>query len=230
MSINNKLKKFEQNIFDNIMFTILTTICCEDYLHHYGIHRPKPIKNWEKFKKQIDNQTVKPGLYPESFGGEVAHYHGVRKEDDGTLTIANGYPSFSGLNKKYAKGLNVQEDHSHGFCQVYALMYYFRAEHFLKTGRDNNDIDSYYKNIFIGLKWLNMFIATHNWVFSQKDIENLFIDEKYNIDIQHKYIQKFLGEKFYLKKHITLHTLLKIVSKKKNIKFVDKWFFNYIVI
>jgi hypothetical protein len=140
----------EQCLFDEIMLFVLETVSSQEYLNSLGIYRPASI-NWDKFKSKVNKQTIKPGIYPRSFGIRSVHYYGVRREPDGTLTVANGYPTVASLNKKYAVGLNTQPDHSHGLCQTFALMYYFNKEGELIPG-------AYYDNVIIGLKFLLKFI------------------------------------------------------------------------
>lgn len=41
-----------QTIFNNLIFTVLTSVSSEDYLRNYNIYRPTPISNWESFKKK----------------------------------------------------------------------------------------------------------------------------------------------------------------------------------
>lgn len=193
----------EQTIFDNIMFTVLTTVSCEDYLNHYNVYRPKAISNWEYLKKKIKKQNIKPGIYPKSLGRDSAHFYAVRKEKNGIFTIANGYPSVSGLDKNYAIGLNVQKDHSHGLCQTYALMYYYGKEHLLLPGKQN-----YYKNVLIGLQWLYKFTIENDWVFTSKDIGNI-VGFEYN---------KFID----VDDTINLSSLISTILKHSTL--LEKWF------
>ena len=195
----------EQTIFDNIMFTVLTTVSSENYLKHYNIHRPKAISNWESFKKKIKTQNIKPGIYPRSYGNDTAHFHAVRKEKNGSFTIANGYPTVAGLDKNYSIGLNVQKNHSHGLCQVYALMYYHNDDHLLFSGEKN-----YYNNIIIGLNWLYKFTIENDWIFTKKDIENI---------VGHEY-KKFL----HFDNNIYLSSLILIILKNSYSAFLKNWF------
>jgi len=202
-----------QDIFDNLLFMVLTTVSCEEYLSHYNIYRPSSIKNWKMFKYAVDKQILKPGIYPKSYGGDTAHYYGVRKEKNGDITVANGYPSNGDLNPMYAKGLNAQEDNSHGLCQVYALMYYFHKEYLLVCSK-NNCRNIYYTNILIGLTWLQTFIKSHNWIFNQKDMFSFLETLDYNK------INMFKN-----KKNIYLYDIITYILSEDNNKSLKKWFY-----
>ncbi len=144
MSIN-------QYIYNELLQFILETISSEEYLNGIHIHRAKPINNWKNFKKKVEKQSVKPGIYPRSYGRGSVHYYAVRHNM--VLTIANGYSSSGGINKKYTAPLNAQPNHSHGLCQTFALMYYVGEEKRIKQGK-------YFDNVNIGLLFLLDFIKS----------------------------------------------------------------------
>lgn len=161
--------KMDQNLFDCLMLLTLETISSEDYLSYYKIYREKPIKekDWKNFAQRVANQdrTLQPGIYPEAFNMGAVHYHAIKKVGREKI-IGNGYPQESEDYKNFGNyyvGLNAQEDHSHGFCQIYALMFYHGDENLLYPGE-------YRKNIDIGLEWAQKFAKKHEWSWTKKDL------------------------------------------------------------
>lgn len=143
----------KQCLFDEIVLFVLETVSSKEYLNELGIYRPATV-NWNAFKKKVTKQTVEPGIYPRSFGSGSVHYYAVR--NGMVKQVGNGYPSIDDLNEDYAIGMDAQEDHSHGLCQTYALMFYFFEEGRLKKGERN-----YFKNVLIGFEFLLEFITAN---------------------------------------------------------------------
>lgn len=141
----------EQCLFDELVLFLLETVSSQEYLTSIGIYRPAQI-TWETFKKKVATQKVDPGIYPRNYGRGVAHYYAVRREQN-VMKVANGYSSKGGLDSRFAVGLDVQKDRSHGLCQIYALMFYYNSEHLLTSGKDN-----YFENVLVGLNYLRDFI------------------------------------------------------------------------
>lgn len=197
--------KMDQNLFDCLMLLTLETVSSENYLKNYKIYREKPIKQneWKKFTKRIVEQdrSLQPGIYPESFDKGSVHYHAIKKVGREKV-IGNGYPQYSEDYKdfgNYYVGLNAQEDHSHGLCQTYALMFYFNHENLLQPGQ-------YRKNVDIGLEWLQNFVKKHDWAWSREELYNrcdIIINDSDTI---------------------TLSRIISILRDSKNKFFLDTWF------
>ena len=223
-----------QIVFDELIQFVLETISSENYLKEQGIHRQKIQK--QTFKNRLNSQKsknqrakIKPGIYAISAPGRGSgvHFYGVREEvtEEGSdLKAGNGYPSASGLGK-YSVGLDVQEDHSHGLCQTFALMYYLNAEDLLKKGESN-----YRANINIGLKFLINFINEDYfnrekcWTYESL-LQNIVkldknIEDAYRLDV---YISQ---EKLGNEGLICLTELIQFLIRKDKKKNLDTWFYN----
>jgi hypothetical protein len=204
----------DQNIFDELIQFVLETISSEDYLKDLNIYRAKQI-SWNKFKSQVKKQTIKPGIYPRSFGGDSVHFYGVRQNM--ATIVANGYSSIGGLDKRFAVGLDAQPEHSHGLCQTFALMYYIGEEKRIKKGK-------YYENVNIGLNFLLEFIDTdyknRERCWSVKEILNNIVKlSQITTDQERKKIYKSLKDK---DDDVCLTTIIRfILSHQKNLKV---WF------
>lgn len=233
-----------QDYFDRLIQFFLESVSADDTLESLGITK-KTVDNWDAFKNKIEHQGIysktvgKRKLYniplPNSFAGIYVkpvrdrmgsvHYYGVRKEADGTFTIGNGYPTTTGITK-YAVGLNVQKDHSHGLCQTYALMYYFAQESKLKRGEE-----FYRENVDIGLNWLqNSFLKLKRKFANSKvtmPVGNTTFYVKGNEEIEEiadaicKLTRRCDIDDF------TLYDLINIITNKGNKRYVDAWFYNY---
>lgn len=161
-----------QCAFDELINFVLQTVSSEEYLRNIGIHRPNPMQMYEfdgylqqdnylmqeflqgRGGRRPPKQIIIPGIYPIIAGNQGSmHYLGVRSNGGGVIQIGNGYPDPIGQTTNYI-GLDAQPDHSHGMCQTFALMFYFRMEDRLGKGRDN-----YLNNITIGLNFLYEMIA-----------------------------------------------------------------------
>lgn len=221
-----------QIVFDELIQFVLETISSEKYLKDQGIHRQRIQK--QMFKNRLNNQKsknkrakIKKGIYaiPAPGRGSGVHFYGVREEvteEDLELKAGNGYPSASGLGK-YSVGLDVQEDHSHGLCQTFALMYYLNKEDLLKKGESN-----YRKNINIGLNFLFDYIYEDwdnrelCWTYESL-LQNIVkldknIEDAYRLEV---YIHE---EKLGNEGVICLTELITFLIKKK--KNLDVWFYN----
>lgn len=216
----------QQCMFDEIVLFILETVSSEEYLKEIGIHRSKPITNWSAFKKKITNQSEKlvPGIYPLSFGRGGVHYYAVRQ--DGKLKkIGNGYSSVDHLPSgvetdlgKYAVGLDAQEDHSHGLCQTYALMFLFKKEKLLKKGEKN-----YFKNVLIGFRYLIDFI---NEDYDERErcwTYNTMLDNMSTVCKNHE-TERLKNLKANFKKKFCLTDLIEMVLNPKFRDNLKTWF------
>ena len=156
----------KQCFFDVIMYLITSTIGNKKYLSFYDIKNGS-LGNKDNVSKQLKNNKFKPGLYSYSYGPNSVHYFGAREEKNGMVTIGNGYPTSSSIDNKYSIGLNVQKDHSHGLCQVYALMYYNNNEQILQQPSTNDSDDEknsvYFLNIITALTWLRNYTLYNGW-------------------------------------------------------------------
>jgi hypothetical protein len=213
------IEEFNQYIFDQIVFLVLTTVSSEDYLNHYNIFRPPLKKNWGQFKNKVKKQTITPGIYPKAIFRDTVHYYGVREEIDGTLTVSNGYKSNSGIPKKYGHGLDVQEDGSHGLCQVYALMYYHNEDTLLTSGSNY-----YHQNVITGIRWLYKFVYTNDWNFEQHDIESIINEDVDILQNSKERYECFLSFLIHPNKKISLSTLIEIILSTTNSKYLNNWF------
>jgi hypothetical protein len=182
----------EQCLFNEIIQFVLETISSESYLESLGIYRPEPLEampgrtgSWFDFVNSVNNQTVRPGIYPLSFGEGSVHYYAVRyDEKTGKYLIGNGYPEDEAdkwyLPKdEYSVYLHYQKNHSHGLCQTYALMFYLGLEKWrlngdfgtgpLKSGiKEGEGFNSenieeinrmtYISNVFKGFRFLRYFV------------------------------------------------------------------------
>ena len=68
----------KQKIFDDIIFLVLTTVSCEEYLKHYNIYRHTPIKNWDLFKHNLNMQilhlcTIKTPIFINNYCGYISN-------------------------------------------------------------------------------------------------------------------------------------------------------------
>jgi hypothetical protein len=156
----------KQCFFDVIMYLITSTIGNKNYLSFYDIKNGS-LGNKDNVSKQLKNNKFKPGLYSYSYGANSVHYFGAREEKNGMVTIGNGYPTSSSIDNTYSIGLNVQKDHSHGLCQVYALMYYNNKEQILQQPSKNDSDDAknsiYFLNVITALTWLRTYTLSHGW-------------------------------------------------------------------
>lgn len=175
-----------QAIYDELVQFVLETISSPEYLVPLGIYVPNNPMLFSNFKKQYNSNNTKPGIYPISAGQGSVHYVGVRNEN-GTLSVGNGYPD--DLKLRNSVGLNAQEDHSHGLCQTFALMFYLNSENQLKPGE-------YVKNVPIGLKFLVDFINVDPskrdriWSFTSLNKE---IEKKYKLNNRNDILKRVLS-------------------------------------
>lgn len=210
----------DQDIYDAIVLLVLETISSYEYLNSIGIYRPEKV-NWNVFKKQLTDQTIKPGIYPKSYGKNAVHYYSVRYDHKlDKMIAANSYDNVGTLNENYAIALNVQEDATHGLCQTFALMYYLGKEGLLKKGTKH-----YYSNIKIGLNFLYDFIMSE---YEQRErCWDDIVDVLDNMDIDSKYRNK-IGSYLYTVSEndgmICLSSLLKIMMV--NTKFLKTWYYD----
>lgn len=212
-----------QCLFDEIVLIVLETISSETYLNELGIYRPKPVRNWESFKKKVKKQTIEPGIYARAIG-DSAHYYGVRFDPKtNTTVVGNGYETIGGLDKKYAIGLDVQENNSHGLCQTFALMFYNFDENKLKPGKEH-----YFQNAITGFQYLLEFIEND---LSARErcwsIKSLLSPEGMTIMCQNHTKERENNFKSIPKKYgnqICLTTLLSIILHPKYADNLKKWF------
>ena len=236
-----------QCYFDTVMLLMTAAVSSESYISDIlGIYYQTNNNRdeWIDFASDVNSQTVKPGIYTEDYTwpgeavGSSVHYYGVREEKNGDLTVANGYPS-SGeyLDEKYAVGLNVQADHSHGLCQTFALMYYNHDEKKLKPAHKDADRYeqqiAYIKNLMIALKYLQGYTKKHPMVWDpeDKDFYDMITDmiaknSLCNAIINAKGFLAFLKKEIKYKKNedLYLHELFKIILNKKYRKNLIEWF------
>jgi hypothetical protein len=212
------------------MLLFTQTIASEDYLHHYGIHRNKEISSSAftktmksklesqiKKTKKVDKTSLpKPGIYPSKFGKDSVHFYAIRNEK-GLLVIGNGYPSRLGINSDVAVGLDAQKDHSHGFCMIFALIFYHRDEK--QLSKMENKEKRYRKNIDIGLKWADEFTKEHPWEWGPNELKNMLKLNKENIS--NVSTLRFF---FPRKNTITINDVVKKLRDPKYKKYLDEWF------
>jgi len=187
--------------------------------------------NWKtlqaRFKNNQKRSKIAPGIYVQSFVGHSKHYYAVRKEKDGSITIGNGYSATGGFGK-YGKGLDAQENHSHGLCQTYALMYYLTDDDLLTEGE-------YEENALTAIKYLEDFTKKYDFNWSTagvaKDLKILCFNEN------HEQERKTLWEKLKGMRgkgarvknpnkgqEFTLSGLVKFVASKKCSDNFITWF------
>jgi hypothetical protein len=220
-----------QEKFDSVMLLVTETVSSTDYLNHLDIYRPDPLgkTKWDTLTKNVQNQTkksVKTGIYPRSYDASSVHYYAIRQEPSGVFTAANGYPNAGGFGSTYGVGLNAQPNHSHGLCQTFALMYYFREEYYLVPG-------SYMENVIIGLQWLKKFTVENPWVFEyNKMVDTVHINEKQKSQQtpENMTFKDLLGDKYKPqlfvekgKKYIALHVLVDWLLEPMNRPLLETW-------
>jgi hypothetical protein len=135
----------DECIYWHLIGMVTDTIASRDYLDHYYLMRTE-IKcqvdsetnmislnnDWEVFQEDFNKlasnkkkllKKYPPGLYVQNFGDNIGvHFYGLN--DEGIM--ANGYPD----NEDFENGIGLgfQKDHSHGFCQTYAIMHIIGAD------------------------------------------------------------------------------------------------------
>jgi len=206
------------------------TITSEDYLYHYGIHRNKeiPINEFKvKMKAKLESQIRKtkttkrfilptPGIYPAKFEKDSVHFYAIRN-DKGLLVMGNGYPKTLGFKSDVAVGLDAQENETHGFCMIFALMFYHRDENQLSKIEDKPK--RYRKNIDIGLKWADDFTKEHPWEWGSNELNKMLKLNKEN-NSNASTLRFF----FPRKGTITINDVVKKLKDPKYKKYLDEWF------
>ena len=78
----------------------------------------------------------------------------------GCFVTGNGYPTpGKGLDDRFAYGLDLQENNSHGLCMIYALMFSeLGPKGIYKMGLRKGE---YFKNVSKGLNWVCKWIHTN---------------------------------------------------------------------
>ena len=206
----------EQCLFDQLILFVLETISSEDYLNNLGIYRPAKI-NWDRFKQQVARQTVKPGIYPRNVGRGSVHYYGVRQGL--TKEVANGYKSLGGLDSRYAFGLDAQEDHSHGLCQTFALMFYCGEEDRLGRGRHE-----YFNNVLVGLRFLLDFIDADYYNREKVWTPNQILNTMTRVCKNHSNAEILNSIKLIGRTEIHLSNIIKFLLKPKYRQNLETWF------
>lgn len=224
-------KKIDMCVYNEIVHFVLQTVSSEDYLKDIGFYRPKAMGKveWKKFAKRVNNQTVKPGIYPRKVGRGSVHYYGV-KEEFGKMVVANGYPTKSpktgknmtgGVKVDYWHGMNAQAYGSHGLCQVFALMFMEDEDDGLRKGKQY-----YFENVKRGFRFLRDFIESDPYRLDRCwSVEEL--DEEVEIKCTDDYAHYEARLAFYDsmddgENGICLSTMIKrLLSYPENLKY---WF------
>jgi hypothetical protein len=217
----------DQSIYDELVQFVLETISSPEYLVPLGIHVPNNPMLGSNFVKQYNSNNIKPGIYPISAPQGGVHYVGVRNEN-GTLYLGNGYPD--DLKLRNSVGLNAQENHSHGLCQTFALMFYLRSENQLKPG-------DYVKNIPIGLNFLVNFInvdpSKRDRIWSFTALNNA-IEKKYTLSNRKTILRRVLScaearsQKRGQIKYYSLKLIIeKILLSRDNMGNLGTWYTGY---
>lgn len=218
-----------QDRYDHLMKLFTETIASEDYLHHYGIHRniEIPINKFQKdMKAKLESQIKKtkkgkfklptPGIYPAKFERDSVHFYAIRNEG-GLLVIGNGYPSRSDIDSDVAIGLDAQKNLSHGFCMIFALIFYHRDEK--KLSKIEDKTKRYRKNIDIGLNWADEFTKERPWEWSSNELNKMLkLNKETNSNAM---TLRFF---FPRKKTITINDVVKKLKDPKYKKYLDEWF------
>jgi len=172
----------DECIYWHLVGMVTDTVSSGTYLDHYGILKTnisaqvdpetytiRPDADWWTFQKKFNTlsknrkkllEEYPPGLYVQDFGENIGvHFYGL--DDQGIMV--NGYPDTAGFSN--AIGLGFQEDHSHGFCQTYAIMHILGIDIGLES-RDSKDDDRhevYMRNGHKALDFLKDFTRDHPW-------------------------------------------------------------------
>lgn len=197
MTSTNSTVSVSQTTYDEIITYVLQTISSKDYLENYNIPISDPLydKSLIKFIDDYNQGKAKPGIYPISdwtvdiisknfnkppeeidikaltkFALENSlHFYSIREKTPRKGLLVNAYPSATLISGDVNKaiGLDFQKDHSHGFCQTFALMNYIdpKALKEMEEGK-------YLPNAYKALMWIHKFTKNNDFEFkiSKMDI------------------------------------------------------------
>lgn len=201
------------------------TISSQEYLKYRGIHVEKPLKEpifIERIIKPLESQVKEksskhplpiPGIYSKRYTGQDVHYYAVRvRGSDKKHIIGNGYPTSLRANSEISVRLDAQENKGHGFCQIYALMFYFREETKLSTLEKPKE--RYSQNIHIALNWADHWTKKAPWLFNIRSLQIKGIENKKDAKVL-KY--------FFKQNVVSLHDIVRMLRNRKYKKYLLAW-------
>ena len=214
-----------QKMYDALMLLMTQTISSQGYLNYRGLHVGNPLKEpvfVERIIKPLNSQIKGkpsnhplpvPGIYSKRYTGQDVHYYAIRvRESDNKHIIGNGYPTSLRANPEISVRLDAQENKGHGFCQIYALMFYFHGETKLSTFEKPKE--RYAQNIHIALKWADDWTKKAPWLFNVRGLQRK--------DVQNKKDAKVL--KYFFKDNVvSLHDIVKMLRNRKYKKYLLAW-------
>lgn len=213
-----------QMMYDALMLFMTQTISSPNYLKYRGIYVGNPL-NEPAFKERIikplenqvrSNKTIYPlpvpGIYSKRYTGQDVHYYAVRVRDsDQKHIIGNGYPTSLGANAEISVRLDAQENKGHGFCQIYALMFYFEGETKLSTHEKSRE--RYAQNIHIALKWADVWTKKADWVFNIRSLQRKNTNKKDTTVLKY----------FFKNNVVSLHDIVRKLRERKYNKYLIAW-------
>lgn len=214
-----------QKMYDALMLLMTQTISSQGYLNYRGIHVEEPLKERffiERIIKPLESQVKEkpskhplpiPGIYAKRYTGQDVHYYAIRvRGSDKKHIIGNGYPTSLRANPEISVRLDAQENKGHGFCQIYALMFYFHGETKLSTFEKQKE--RYAQNIHIALNWADHWTKKAQWLFNIRSLQRKGIENKKDAKVL-KY--------FFKQNVVSLHDIVRMLMNRKYEKYLLAW-------
>tara|TARA_Y100000389_G_scaffold204361_1_gene256465 strand:+ start:8813 stop:9490 length:678 start_codon:yes stop_codon:yes gene_type:complete len=214
-----------QDKYDALMLLMTETISSEDYLENRNIFVAPPLKESAFIKqiiKPLESQITgkaseyilpKQGLYSRRYTGQAVHYYAIRERSyDGRRIIGNGYPTSLNARADISVRLDAQENKGHGFCQIYALMFFYKVETKLSTQEKRKD--RYAENIHIALKWADHWTKQKLYIFNIRSLQRRSNQNKKDAEVL-KY--------FFKQNVVSLHDIVRMLRHKKYKKYLEAW-------